>query len=77
MSDLNHSLYADFPEFRDRIQQLKHENAEFARLASEYHKLDHNVRGLEMSQVPTTDQRYDELKRRRVQLKDELYRMLR
>ncbi|WP_027857309.1 YdcH family protein [Marinobacterium jannaschii] len=76
MSDLNHSLYADFPEHRERIHQLKQENEEFARLAAEYHKIDHNVRGLENAHVPTTDQRYEELKLRRVQLKDTLFRMI-
>ncbi len=77
MSDLSHhSLYDDFPEYHDRINQLKLENEEFARMATEYHKIDHSVRGLESRDVPTTDQHFEELKIRRVHLKDELYRML-
>ncbi len=77
MLDLNHSLYDDFPEYHDRINQLKLENEEFARLAMEYHKIDHSVRGLESRDVPTSDQYFEELKIRRVHLKDELYKMLR
>ena len=77
MSNLHHSLYDDFPEYHDRIHQLKLENEEFARKATEYHKIDHSVRGLENRQIPTTDQHFEELKIRRVHLKDELYRMLR
>jgi uncharacterized protein YdcH (DUF465 family) len=76
MSDFSHSLYQDFPEYHDRINQLKLENQEFARTAAEYHKLDHSVRGLEMRSVPTSDQHFMDLKLRRAQLKDELYQML-
>ncbi len=77
MSDLSHhSLYDDFPEYHDRINQLKLENEKFARLATEYHQLDHSVRGLESRDVPTSDQHFEELKIRRVHLKDELYQML-
>ncbi len=76
MSDFSHSLYQDFPEHQDRINQLKVEDEAFARAAAEYHKLDHSVRGLEMRNVPTTDQHFMELKLRRARLKDELYRML-
>ncbi|MFC6670867.1 YdcH family protein [Marinobacterium aestuariivivens] len=76
MSDLNHSLYQDFPQYADRIRQLKQEDATFARLASEYHKLDHSVRGLEMRNVPTTDENYEQMKLRRVQLKDQILRLL-
>ncbi|UTW10992.1 YdcH family protein [Marinobacterium rhizophilum] len=76
MSDLNHSLYEDFPQHAARIRQLKEENETFARLASEYHKLDHSVRGLEMRNVPTTDDNFEQMKRRRVQLKDQILKML-
>lgn len=76
MSDLNHSLYHDFPEHRDRINRLKLESERFASLAAEYHKIDHSVRGLEMRGVPTTDDNYEQMKLRRVQLKDALYRHL-
>lgn len=77
MSDLDHSLYHDFPEHHQRINQLKLEDEEFARLATEYHKLDHSVRGLEARDVPTSDDYFERLKLRRLQLKDELYRKLR
>ena len=33
MSDLNHSLYHDFPHYQERINRLKLEHDEFARLA--------------------------------------------
>ncbi|MEJ2530695.1 MAG: hypothetical protein P8Y92_02745 [Halioglobus sp.] len=49
MSDFSHSLYQDFPEYHDLINRLKLEDSEFARVASEYHKLDHSVRGTSTS----------------------------
>ena len=76
MSDLNHSLYADFPQYRERIQSLKLNSPEFARKAQEYHRLDHSVRGLEMAHITTSADQAGHLKMRRLKLKDELYRML-
>ncbi|MEJ2418809.1 MAG: YdcH family protein [Exilibacterium sp.] len=77
MSDIpNHSLVNDFPESRDLIRQLKQDDPEFARMAAEYHDLDHQVRGLEMRSVPTSDENFGELKKRRLLLKDELYAII-
>jgi len=76
MSELNHSLYNDFPEHRSQIEKLKNENPLFAEKAAEYHKLDHSVRGLQMSEIPASDHRFEEMKMRRLKLKDELYQML-
>jgi len=76
MSEIHHSLYDDFPDCRERINQLKLENEDFARLAAEYHKIDHHVRGLEMNDVPMSDKSFEELKYKRLVLKDELYRIL-
>lgn len=76
MPKINHSLYRDFPDYRNQINQLKLESEEFSQLATQYHKLDHNVRGLEMQNIPVTDQTFEELKLKRVQLKDKLYKMI-
>lgn len=76
MSDLNHSLYTDFPQYRERIHQLKLENPEFAAKAAEYHKLDHSVRGHERAHIPISNDEFGHMKMRRLQLKDELLRML-
>ena len=58
MSDWNHSLYTDFPQYRERIHQLKLESPEFAAKAAEYHKLDHSVRGHEMAHIPITNDEF-------------------
>lgn len=72
----NHSLFNDFPESRDIINELKLNNPDFARMAARYHDLDHQVRGLEMRSVPTSDEVFEGLKMERLQLKDELYAMI-
>lgn len=78
MSDFvaNHSLINDFPESRDLIHQLKAQNPEFARKVAEYHDLDHRVRGLETRSVPTSDENFEMLKKKRLYLKDEIYSIL-
>ena len=76
MREFSHSLYDEFPEYRQRINQLKHENEAFARLATTYHRIDHQVRGLEMNNIPVSDQTFEALKFKRLHLKDALYRML-
>ena len=73
MSFLNHSLYEDFPDYRHQIEQLKLNNEEFAKMAAQYHSLDHKVRGLEMCNVPVPDQVFGGLKKQRAMLKDELF----
>ncbi|NRB38760.1 MAG: DUF465 domain-containing protein [Pseudomonadales bacterium] len=76
MPDINHSLYADFPHQYDVINQLKLENADFSQLAAKYHKIDHHVRGLQMRNIPVSDQFFSSMKIQRSQLKDQLYTMI-
>ena len=76
MREFSHSLYDDFSEYRVRINRLKLENEKFARMATEYHKIDHRICGLEMNNIPVSDQAFEELKLRRLHLKDALNRML-
>lgn len=72
----HHDLIHEFPEHRERIHVLKTSNAHFARLFEEYHKLDRQVRRIEDEIEPTSDAYLETLKKQRLQLKDELYRML-
>ncbi|USD36853.1 YdcH family protein [Ferrimonas sp. SCSIO 43195] len=69
----SHSLLDEFPDYKDRIHTLKHQDDEFASMAREYHNLDHRIRGLEMNDVPTSDTEFNRMKSRRVELKDQLY----
>ncbi|SHH28509.1 YdcH family protein [Ferrimonas marina] len=72
----NHALMYEYPELKEKIHQLKLSDEAFAQMAKEYHDLDHEIRGLEVNGVPTTDSRFVELKARRVHLKDQLHARL-
>lgn len=72
----NHTLVKEFPQFKDRIHALKTSNHHFARLFGEYNDVDREVRRLEEEGAPKADETMEELKRKRLGLKDELFRML-
>jgi hypothetical protein len=71
-----HDLVHELPEHRDTIHQLKTSNNHFARLFDEYHEVDHEVRRIETGIETTSDEYLDERKKIRLNLKDELYRMI-
>ena len=76
MSLEKHDLVHEFPEFREKIHQLKITDHHFARLFAEYHDVDHEVYRLEQG-AETASGEYLELRKKvRLQLKDQLFRSL-
>ena len=71
-----HDLIHEFPEFRERIHDLKVHNSHFRRLFDQYHETDHEVQRVESGMEPTSDEVLNVLRKKRVALKDELYGML-
>jgi uncharacterized protein YdcH (DUF465 family) len=71
-----HDLAEDFPQHRERIHDLKVRDAHFARLFDEYDRVEHEIRRIDMNIQPSTDEHAEELKRRRLGLKDQMARML-
>jgi uncharacterized protein len=72
----HHDLAHDFPEYREKIHNLKLQNAHFAKLFDEYHVVTKNVERLEGEDMPVSDETLEEQKKERIQLKDQLYAML-
>jgi len=72
----HHDLVHEFPEYKERIHQLKMENAHFAKLFGEYNDLTNRIEVLENNGVPVADESIEDLKKQRLMLKDELYAML-
>ncbi len=72
----HHDLVHEFPEHREKIHDLKVNNHHFKKLFDEYHDLDHQVHSIESGATATTDEHLNELRLKRVHLKDELYTML-
>jgi len=76
MSLEKHDLVHEFPEFREKIHQLKTTDHHFARLFAEYHDVDHEVFRLEQG-AETASGEYLELRKKiRLQLKDQLFKSL-
>lgn len=76
MSIEKHDLIHELPEYRDQIHTLKTSNQHFARLFDQYHELDHEVRRIEEGAETASDDYLEERKKLRLQLKDELFAML-
>jgi hypothetical protein len=72
----HHDLIHEFPQYRERIHTLKTSNAHFAKLFEEYHIATREVERLEVGGMPVADESFEELKKKRLKLKDGLYAML-
>lgn len=67
-----------FHEDRDLIAELKKSDAHFAKLFDEHNELDNTIDKLENDVVKhaSRDDEIEEMKRKKLHLKDELYRIL-
>lgn len=69
-------LAREFPELTARLRELKLESPAFRSLYAEYRAVDNEVYRIEQEIETPSDDYAEELKRRRVLLKDRLYGML-
>ncbi|HKK07179.1 MAG: DUF465 domain-containing protein [Gammaproteobacteria bacterium] len=72
----SHDLPHEFPEHIQRIHELKERNPDFAKLFNEYHSVDREVRRIEQNLETVSDAYAEDLKKRRLMLKDRLYAMI-
>lgn len=72
----HHDLHHEFPEYKQRIHDLKLSDAHFAKLFAEYDVLDHRIRAIENAGSPVADSELEAMKLKRVRLKDELFAYL-
>ncbi len=71
-----HDLIHELPEYKDRIHSLKMSNRHFARQFEKYHEIDHEILRVEGGIENTSDEYLEELKKKRLALKDELFSMV-
>ncbi len=71
-----HDLHHEFPEFSERIHALKMNDHHFARLFEEYHAINREILRIEEGVENTTDEYLEDLKKKRLSHKDQLYKML-
>ena len=72
----SHDLLEEFPEYRDRILQLKESDDRFSALFEDYHRINHQVIRIEQGLETPSDFYTEDLKKKRLQRKDQLYRIL-
>jgi len=70
--DLNH----EFPELVNKIHEFKVSNNHFRKLFDEYHDVNNDIHRIETEAEVTKDEVLNELRIKRVHLKDELYQIL-
>jgi len=73
----SHNLRHEFPNLNDKISVLCDSEQAFAHLMADHDSLDAQVRELEELGTPVTDETIEELKKRRLLMKDRLYAKLR
>lgn len=65
-----------FPEYRDLITSLKGNDHHFTRLFDKHNELDQKIKNMEDGLTIATNAEIETLKREKLQLKDELYAIL-
>ncbi|UFH34166.1 YdcH family protein [Flavobacterium acetivorans] len=71
-----HDLLHEFPEYQEKIHQLKVSNPHFRELFDEYHELEHKIHRINDGEEVVIDEYAHELKARFLFMKDELVAML-
>ncbi len=77
MTHVPHGLHEEFPQAAAAISRLKISDAHFARLAETYEHVNREIHRVEAEIEPASDEALEELKKRRLKLKDEIAAMLR
>ncbi len=76
MDLLKHDIAHEFPEHLDKMHKLKSTDAHFASLFSRYDEANHAIAKFEMNGGAISDEALEEMKKKRLKTKDEIYRML-
>lgn len=77
MSNTPHELHEEFPEYVEKLHDLKVADAHFAKLADEYHDVNDEIHRIETKVEPASPVHEEELRKKRMVLKDEIAKMLR
>lgn len=72
-----HDLVHELPEYMERIQKLRMEDAHFEKLNDEYNELDQKILKMEEGYETPSDDYLEELKKKRLHMKDRLLVMIR
>ena len=76
MDLLNHDLAHEFPEHLEKMRSLKVNDTHFARLFKEYDEDNHAIARYELGAGVISDDALEDLKKKRLKTKDEIYQRL-
>lgn len=76
MGALRHDLNAEFPDHRAALRRLKTEYPHFPELAEQHHALTQEIYRIEHGLEPASDERLEDLKKKRLHLLDTIAGML-
>ncbi|MEY8096081.1 YdcH family protein [Falsihalocynthiibacter sp. S25ZX9] len=76
MSHTPHELAEEFPEHIEKMHALKLSDPHFARLADEYHMCNREVHRAEENVEPTDALNEQEMRKKRMALKDKIWAIL-
>ncbi|MBN8222250.1 MAG: DUF465 domain-containing protein [Spirochaetes bacterium] len=76
MIEKHHDLHHEFPEYREKIISLKTSDRHFHKLAEEYDAMTHEIEKQEQAGSVQTDAHMEELKKKRLALKDQIFHAL-
>ena len=76
MSHTPHELHEEFPDKIDRLRELKESDAHFAKISDEYHEINREIHRIETNIEPASPVHEEELRKKRLMLKDEIAQML-
>ena len=76
MDLLKHDLAHEFPEHLEKMRSLKLNDAHFARLFTEYDEDNHAIARYELGAAVISDDALEELKKKLLKTKDQIYQRL-
>ena len=77
MQILPHDVDHEFPEFRTLIHELRDRDQRLAELLDEYERVNGEIVDIEENDKPFQDFEFENMKKRRLKLKDQIYFLLR
>jgi len=63
-------------EYRDEISELKQSNAHFNRIFHDHNELDQKIQDAEKGRVGMSDKEIEVMKKKKLLLKDEIFKMI-
>ena len=73
MSHTPHELHEEFPDHVETIHDLRQNDAHFSAMAEAYHAVNRAIHRAETNVEPTDDLHMTEMRRQRMQLKDQIW----